>query len=368
MNTAFEEKAARNFLEFDDDSCICGKTGTDITPQISARIGQALAMGGNVVVGRNDTNAAIAITNALVSGALGAGADVWYMGSSFGAQLDYAMRLCNAKTGIFINADAYTKIYAYSQFSQKLSEAEQNRAEFAMNNDNAIKISAENFGRLNDISDIKLLYENAKCDKIADFPIAINSSNKQIKQICSRLGINADDAKITFQISNDGRKASAISLESGFVSFEQLAMICIENMLKNGKAPYVPKGFAKSAALIFEKYNKEIQYCDDMCEDFFTDGFELAFEVCKALDMQKKSLLQAKSALPKFAVAQRIVGISMPVESAVEKLRGFCESHKDISVIPAKSGKTLLLRAECAEYETAGELCDICQRILQSEN
>ena len=113
MNTAFEEKAARNFLEFDDDSCICGKTGIDITPQISARIGQALAMGGNVVVGRNETNAAIAITNAIVSGALGAGTDVWYLGSCFGAQLDYAMKLCNAKMGIFITADAYTKIYAY---------------------------------------------------------------------------------------------------------------------------------------------------------------------------------------------------------------------------------------------------------------
>ncbi len=353
-------------LEFDDDASIGGETGTEISPMSAVKIGRSLAKHGNIIVtGHSGTSCARALEAALSSGALSCGADVWATGECLVSELFYAMKTLGADYGFFVQSDSYTKISVYSKNCTELSATEQSTAESAIRYDNAPKMNAAHFGTLHDFSAAKELYIKKLCAKQPEFPITLSTSNNRCSQIVNSLGIDSLGSKITFRISCDGTKASAFSAQTGFVSYEKLTMICVSQMLDDGDVPKLPSDFPKSVQLIFSDHNTPLCIHPHECESFFKDGFELVLTVCDFLSKNAITLEQAVAALPSFAVAQRVVGLSAPLSSALTQLESFCSKHPDITIKPTKSGKTLIMRAESTEYETANELCDICQRIAQ---
>lgn len=370
-NTALFDVKNRNIaLEFDDDSAICGETGTEIDAAVAAKIGKSLAGCGKVIVtGHSGTLCARTLENALSAGALGCGADIWALGECLISELFYAMKMLGADYGIFVQSDSYTKIYAYSKGRDKLSLSEQESCEAAIRYDLAPKVDGAHFGALHDFSSAKELYVKNISSKPVCFPIALATSSHRGAEIIKLLKIDSIASKITFRISNSGTKASAFSVQTGFVSYEKLVLLCVLNMLDNGKIPKLAPNYPKCLERVFKEYSASVYTDPNKCESFFCDGFDLVLTVCDILAKGALTLEQAVAKLPPFAAVQRVVGLTAPLGSVLSRLESFTANHPNISAVPTKSGKTIIMRAESDKYETANELCDICQSIaLGCEN
>ncbi len=352
-------------LEFDDDSAICGETGTEIDAVAAVKIGRSLAGHKKVIVtGHSGTLSAVALEAALSSGALGGGSDVWALGECLISELFYAMKILNADYGFFVQSDSYTKIYAYSKSRTELSLTKQAEAESAIKYDLAPKMNSEHFGALHDFSSVKELYVAKLAAKHLQFPIALTTSSHRGSQIIKSLKIDSIASKITFRISRSGTKASAFSTQTGFVSYEKLVMLCVVNMLNKGEIPKLAQNYPKSLETVFKSYSAPLYISPEQCEDFFCNGFELALNVCDILANGSLTLEQAVAALPPFAAVQRVVGLEKPLSFTLSRLESFCANHPNITIKPTKSGKAVIMRAESGECETASELCDICQSII----
>ena len=369
----FDIKTEKSEILFDDDGCICGETGSEISPDIVMKIGRGAALcGTKIALGHNGTKSAQALAMAFASGAVSSGADIWNVGECIGSELDLAIKLAECDCGFFIESDSYTKISAYSKSATALDDERENKIELAVRSGTYSRESGGNFGKIVDFSAVKNIYASRLVEKIpkaAD--ISFNSSGKYAKELCALLSCNAMQAQINFQISGDGRKASAFSAQTGFVSYEKLAMLCMCQKLEKGQNLRVPHDFPRHAKVLFEEYG--IDFCADNfadnseCEEFFENGFLLAINTMRYLQNKDITLEKALGALPCFAISRRVVGIKLPDERVFAKVGAFCAEHEDITVKPTKSGKTLLMYAECDDYETASELCDICQRIIEDE-
>lgn len=369
----FDMKTEKNEILFDDDSCICGETGSEITPAVALKIGQGAALcGKKIAVGHNGTKSAQALSMALGAGALSAGADIWNVGECIGSELDFAIKLADCDFGFYVESESYTKISAFSKPACGLDAECEQKIEAAVKCGAHARTGYNNFGKVVDFASVKSLYQSRLSEKMPKGAyICFNASGRRVKELCAMLSCNPMEAKITFQISGDGRKASAFCTQTGFVSYEKLAMLCMCRMLAKGENVRVPHDFPHHAKALFEKYGMDFSknnLADNSeCEEFFTNGFLLAINAVQYLQDNDMTLEKALTLLPEFAISRRVVGIKMPTQSVFARVGAFCAEHEDITVKPTKSGKTLLMYAECEDYETASELCDICQRIIENE-
>ncbi len=369
----FDIKTEKSEILFDDDGCICGETGSEISPDIAMKIGRGAALcGAKIAVGHNGTKSAQALTMAFASGALSSGADIWIVGECIGSELDLAIKLAECDCGFYIESDSYTKISAFSKPATAIDDVCEKKIESAVRNGTYSRERDDDFGKIVDFSAVKNIYASRLVETIPKaVDISFNSSGRRAKELCAALSRNTMQAQITFQISGDGRKASAFSAQTGFVSYEKLAMLCMCEKLAKGQNLRVPHDFPRHAKALFEEYGMEFSkdnLADNSeCEEFFENGFLLAINTMRYLQNKDITLEKALGALPCFAISRRVVGIKLPDERVFAKVGAFCAEHEDITVKPTKSGKTLLMYAECDDYETASELCDICQRIIEDE-
>ncbi len=377
---------------------ISGETNAVITAHTAVSAGMSL--GGrnkSLVIGyAPENNSAYAMALAASGGIMSAGGTVWNIGECLPCEMDFAIRNLCADGGIYIESDNITKIIPSAANAMPFSSAQENSLEYSVNHHICNYAAYNEFGDMTDISvyrNIYFRYLKNILPQSLDMSVSVNTSNSQISRICKELFESTDMKKdeynsIVFHISSDSRKVSAYSEMSGFVFHEKLIMLCCDDFMSKGSDIALPYGITRKIEEIAEKYGRKVfRYSENNSgydleifpPDFISDGFSLMTRILRILSERKLSLSDAVSQLPQSASSSKFVSIEKSPSEIIRRLCGnsplpcdgtVLESEKGrVSVKPSRSGKSIMVYAEAANYEFAKELCSFVEKnINKSDN
>lgn len=379
-------------LKISDDG-ICGETGSFISPQSAALVGNAVAsLGGKIGIAFRDNPASECLALALASGVASAGSEAWF----FGASSEPALCFCTEKSGLsaccYIDSGVTTKIRIFSGDGLPLSAVEERLIENSLNRGTSRTASFNRFGRIKDVSAMAMLYENAleiaAPEKLTKIRAVLNTSGKTVSEACEKIlgKINKKDgAPLVFHINSNGRGVSAYTEETGYVFEEKLVMICCKSLFEQGMDISLPVDFPTAAERLAEQYGRRVlrySLCPSDNSDFSArrlaieapfvrDGAMLMFTVLAVLESRGITLKEAVAELPVSAVCTRFVPIGKhPVKlmknvTAEKRVSGdgitISDEKGQLFIRPVKTAKGILMQAESFSIEAASELCDFYQ-------
>lgn len=372
-----------------DENGICGETNAVITPHTALSAGISFGKcGKRFIIGYGSGNASNVLAHSFGNGIQTAGGYSWYIGECIPCEVDYAIKHLNADGGAYIQSGNITRIIPFAENGTPLDFAEQSALEYSINHDNSAYVPYNEYGSSENISVYRSIYFKYLNDIIPEninFTISVNSSDRIISELCRNLLKNREMKSdmmnsIVFNISSDGRKISAYSEKSGFVFHEKLIMLCCDNIFAKGYDIIVPAGASSRLNQLAEKYSRRISVYsgNEPYENFFADGLVLMAEVIRILSERNISLATAVDLLPDYASSSKFISIEKSPAEIMQKLYshalispdGSVISSKDgnVSIQPSRSGKSIMVYAEAARYETARELCDfIAENINQAD-
>ncbi len=388
-------------LTFDDDG-LCGTTNADITPEVCAQIGNAvatLAKGTPVAVGCSECEAGKSLAFAVISGIMCAGSDVWDFRTLSGAEFDFCCNKSGAYFGIYVQSGLHTTITVSELHGLPLTRAQERRLESYLNRGEGKHCLWDDFGRHIDLSGMRKLYEDAlrrlAPQGLEGVRAQIRSQNQTIQQALSNLttdmGVKASDDLILY-ISADGKRLTAYTVESGFISHERLLLILCRDAFQAGNDVALPYSFSKSADALAQQYGRQVhRYYSCTCDDsdllarqlacsqsYLRDGSMMAVQLLRILKESGNTLEQSLSGIPQLNVAGRFVVSESPVSGILSSLAGknisvqdgvwLKEDGSDIYIKPMKNGKGLLLQIQSAKAEIADELCDVYEQRIKDGN
>lgn len=378
-----------------DEEGICGETNGEITPQVAAVLGASLATVGDVVVGHGATAPAKALSLALLSGAMSAGGGVWDIGECIDTELDFAAKCIGTKLSCHVEAGVTAKLKVTGECGLPLSRAEERKLEAGLNRAEYGKASFSQFGNITDGGALKALYR-AKLSRLIGgrlkgLRIDVTSPNARVVELLQGLLIPINDKsgeRIVFHVSGDGRKISAFSEATGYVFYEKLLLLCVQSYCQRGEDVALPysapavcdKLAARYAGRVLRYFSCPTDKSDAAARalgaevTFARDGIFMLLTLVESLRARKLSLGDAVGELPEFTAANRFVSIA---GAPSEILKRFCSESGGLSegvvigndegrvlIRPVKTGKGVMLFAESFKTESAGELCDFYEKML----
>lgn len=386
-------------LKISDDG-ICGETGSFISSQSAALVGNAVAsLGEKIGIAFRNNPASECLALALASGVAAAGGEAWL----FGATSEPALCFCTEKSGLsgccYIDSGVTTKIRIFSGDGLPLSAVEERLIENSLNRGAYRTASFNRFGRIKDVSAMAMLYENelekTAPEKLTKIRAVLNTSGKAVSDICEKIlgKINKKDgAPVVFHINSNGRGVSAYTEETGYVFEEKLVLVCCKNLFEQGSDVSLPVDFPTAAERLAEQYGRRVlrySLCPSDDSDFSArrlaaetpfvrDGAALIFTVLAVLESRGIALKEAVAELPESAVCTRFVPIGkhplklMKNVTAEKKVSGdgitISDEKGQLFIRPVKTEKGILMQAESFSIEAASELCDFYQDLVSRED
>lgn len=339
------------------------------------------ALKNNIVIGYDE--GCSAHLSAIVSGILSAGKKIWDIGTCVQSQLRSAVRKTDADCGIFIeNSCGNIKLIMYSPAGHPMTRNEElclsdHLETFIPGHESCTGelIHSEALVQMY-CSEMKRLFTfSGKPD------IRINSSGRVIRKLAESMIDNPrtdNTGTVTFSISGSGLKASAYSLETGYVFWEKLVLICCINEFEKGNDIALPYGFPVIADRLAVIYNRNIYRYDPYSDNlgdiskkelslefmFLYDGLVLVNRITRIMQARCCSLASLLKDIPDFTTAVKYMYIQNDPEGTIHSIRENSDNDvcckRDSGRIIAKksrSGKSLILYAESYSSETADELC-----------
>jgi phosphomannomutase len=243
---------------------------------------------------------------------------------------------------------------------------------------------------------MKKLYElelKSRIPSNVKIDIGVSTSNKYIRNLFDNLvKANPDSSeRIVFQISSNGKKASAFSEETGFVFYEKLVAICCQNLFEQGQDVALPYSFSQTIDEIAKQYGRKVyRYfdCPDNSSDhearqitkrikFPNDGIILAFDVIRILTERNIRFKDIVKSLPQTFTSSRSISCKNQNLNFIKDLSDSDDFEQEgvwvneefgkVFIRPSKSGKSILLYAESFSSETASELCSSYEEIIKNK-
>lgn len=384
-----------------DEQGISGEINGVITPILCNKIGSSLAsLKDKVIIGVScdNCNASNALKQSIISGILSAGGNVYDYGQNIETQFDFCVQKSMVDFGVYIDSGINSKIRLVQKGSLPILRNLERKLELLINKNEYKKVSQSDFGNVTNMSNLNELYQ-IELIKYCNTPlvnqnIEIKSLNTQIKKIMENtlktLGFNLGKEGISIYISKDGKNISINTHETGFIFYEKLiTLACLDNFI-NGKDVSIPYDSPRIIDKLAYKYNqKAYRYYTSPYDDsdkisrnlslsqpYLKDCLMMAIKLLKFISENNYSLKSAIDLIPHFAVSSRLVSLSINPNAIIKKLNekgtklgeGININHQDgeILIRPLKSGKGLLMLAESIKSETASEICDFFENIINT--
>ena len=376
------------------DDGICGDTGVTLTPSVAVTVGAALArISDRLCIGCNATPSGKALALAVASGAMAAGADVFFTGECTLPETDFAAASGNIPAECYVEGGATAKLRIFSSGGLPISRADERNIEEGLHCGDYPRASFARFGKFTDISPVTELYALTLQKKLGgtdDISVEISSSDRAVSALGRRIfSSHSGNERLIFNISSDGRRASAYSDKSGYVFYEKLLLLACREEFRHGKNVALPYSAPSAADLLATKYGTRVlRYCscpsdngDDEARTLARewtaplDAFSLAATVVRGLAERKQTLAEAVAELPDFNSVTRFV----PMKNISRtRLRSVCEEcvGTDEGILigregarvllhPIKSGRGAMLFVESFKNESASEICDFYENELK---
>lgn len=220
---------------------------------------------------------------------------------------------------------------------------------------------AEKSGKMTSAASFRDIYKNNVSDssEMERFPVfaGISCGNRSVRSLWLEF-FTGEDEKLVFQISDDGQRVNAYSVEAGFISYEKLLLAFAVKSSENGEVIYLPESFHYAADLIDNAKKLKIKRFAAFGDIPDSSPMKRAF--CDPLYMtvilaeDKQSFIELIKGLPHLAAAKRDVTVSdvenIPLNRSISDCGG--------RVVITRSGRNRIsLLAQSYSSETAAELC-----------
>ena len=377
---------------------IYGETNGEISAYTAIKTGLSLVNAGrNVAVGyKSNSKTSHCIATAICSGIASAGGNAMLLGECIESELAFLTTECKQDLGVYVESDSITKIKFISKDGLTLDRLSESSIEAGLSGNTVLRASYDNFGEIYDAQQMRKLYEIELVNRIPNnlnMNIGISTSNKYIKSLFERLVKANPDSnnKIVFQISSDGKKASAFSEETGFVFYEKLVAICCQNLFEHGQDVALPYSFSQTIDEIAKQYGRKVYRfydCPDNSSDngarklasklkFPHDGIILALDIIKILTDRNVEFKDAVESLPQTFSSSRSISCKNQNLDFIKDFSDSCDfEHEgvwvkgetgEVFIRPSRTGKSIFLYAESFSSETASELCSSYEEIIKSK-
>ncbi len=224
-------------------------------------------------------------------------------------------------------------------------------------------------GRIHTVTSFSCIYTSNIADSIPDhnskLPAGVSCGSKAMRSLWLNF-FNENDEELVFQVSDNGQKVNAYSLNYGYIPQDKLILAGAVMLTDKGSEIYLPENFHCCADEILTSFNRkaipfssaspaprqalEQRYLHDM------------LYLCCQLASRRQLFFNIISQMPDFRSVRREI-----VFSVLDKL-------PEDTVIPDKNGRIIVSRsgrqrisltAQAYSMETAAELCRIWTARLQ---
>ncbi len=392
---------------FDDDG-ITGETGVELTPEFCARIGAAAASlkeGKRIGIACSREKSASALKLAMISGMLSAGAQVFDFGESFEAELNFALSFCGLKLGVFLQSGPVGRIKIAAAGGLPPTRPMERELENSIIKGEFSRSAWDSYKERVELKGIRQLYTEhlsrlAKED-LAGMSAIVKSANrlagKVLTEVLLNLGCGIAEG-MTLHLSEDGTRLSILDYELGYIWPEKVFALCCQMEFEKGKDVALPADAPRALDSLAARYGRRIlRYlaCPADSSDskarelaetqlWARDGLACAVMLLSYMKETGKTLPELMENLPDFARVVRSVrcegnpGNIIKLFSGELNSRGTCLAQTEgigiklgsgiVTIRPTKRGKSLVMLAEAANYETASELCDGLERLIKSKS
>lgn len=356
-----------------------GKMNRNISTTAAYSAGQAAASENGIAVAYCSP-AAMAACEAFAAGAVSCGGNVTDFGELPENVFRYALRNSMCSCGVFFG---YEYLRPWSGDGLPSEEGLRKKLEKAVQLGGNYEKSRISCG-LTRADNIYHLYNNY-IDKlivsdISGFFADVTVPNETLYNLCKDFterhnADNRDGTRIAFHISGDGSRISAYTEETGYVFHERLVMLCLSRMKKSAAA--VSSKFPRAAEklLKLDRFEYAPDYSVMSAEEVRTDmnarskadpvlfdGLAVMAMVLNILALEKITLDEAVSKLPKYSSSGRMIPLSASAAELFRRLGlppkggNLPAERGQITVRPMRTGGVILY-AESASAEISAELC-----------
>lgn len=387
---------AKSAIELTEEG-IVGETNTVITPETAGRIGCAVSKISERYIGVSCSgeNAAETLKNALLSGISSTGRQCFDFGNAAIPVLSHCADLLNCDIIIHISARSRTRILVYGTGVLPLTRAQERMFENALNRGEYLSASWNNFSSINRFTGAGALYR-AALESVTDFTvpyrISLNCLNAAaVSMYAPFFGkIGTGRAELTVNLNEKTTRAEIVTESGKRCDYGTLVLIAAVRLLAAGEDVALPFAFLSAADYVAEKYGRKIHrfYASSMDDSdsyarklaakqrFLNDGFFLVTSVLKHLSENNLTLDEAVLALPKFTSKNKFIHITCPPQKILNKIDNIRHSEKEGVLISDdgervflrsnKHGDGLYLFAESFNSETAAQLCEKTERLIEN--
>lgn len=378
---------------FDEDE-IGGENGIDLTVEMCARLGAALASSDGfkkVGVACNGGKGSEALAMAFMSGLLSVGANAWNFGECFEAELSYFTAFCGLKAGVFIRGGETLSISISGAGGVPLGRNSEREIEKRYSKGDFARSEYTESHDISDMGSVRAMYQQALLKQapsgLYGTASAVICDDEKIQLFLSdclkRLECKPSDETI-FNISPSGKTVTAIIKFLQPIQYEMLLALCVNEELRQGRdvsvpfdAPFILDGLNKNGngKLIrclrggADNGNYDSHLNLQRCP-WMTDGLFMTVKILSVMKERNMTLQELIAELPIFAVAHNTLDLSVKPSELSNILKSqnkkFAFEKEGIRMnrdkgclllVPSKSGKKLYITAEAANMETAEELC-----------
>lgn len=328
---------------------------------------------------------------ALISGLISAGTEVILLEDCMETELFFASDICDCNACLYVRDDPLLKIELRAQGGIVLNGKDRAAVNSALDKEPDSLRTENREGSITQITSLKTVYKNNIARIFpanSRYSVSVTCSGQPSGGLFRNTG---GEEELIVSLSSDGTKASAFAQKSGFVSMEELILICCLGRLEKGEDialpfsfPYIVNKFAEGfSRKVYRYYTTPGDDSDNgarklaLRQRFTLDGVHLAAEALRVLAEKNMDFVQIREYIPKFYMSKRFVELEK--ERAKQVFRKFSErltpdgaafagNSSRIVMKPSATGKGIWLTADSFSMETASELCAGIEERLKKGN
>lgn len=382
---------------FDDDG-ISGQVGVELTPEFCTRLGAAIGslyQGARIGVGFGPHRSAAVLAAAVAAGVQSTGAGVIDFGENFQAQFEFSVNFAGLKAGVFICGDNRASVRVVGPGGLPAGRSLERGVEGILSRGEFVRCGWDDMGDRVEMSGMSTLYRSQliRCapSGLTGCAVQVRSRNLAVqsllREILRRLGCD-DGGQLRIEISTQGDKARVYEPASGYIPHHKLLTACAAWRLSRGEDVAVPFDAPHVLDEIAAKHGRRLlRYYLCPADNSDAEARKLAKYQMWSRDGLMQSVMflhivrragglgRLMASLPAYERSTRTLPTGESPAGLLRRLSSESGSvtegvvlQKDqgaLLIRPLKRGAGVKIFAEAHSSESAAELCDFAERLLE---
>lgn len=383
---------------FDEDG-ITGECGADITPELCAKAGQALATvtkRGRIAVCHDGQLPSRIHCDALISGIASCGAEAVCIGTGWDTLLSRFVKLMGFDGGVFIDsAGNKISMRICGKDGLNLTRDEERKFDQIIRNCDFARCGFDEYREIQSfdgaktviINDLRNRFEHAKLP-----PCHVDCCCEPMQSFADELfkALKIPHGELKFHIAFSGHSLAAIDENNEFISAPRMNLIICEAILAGGEDVAVTCDAPKVLENMAQKHQRSVlryPVCPNGDSDisarelssrqgYLNDAFLGMLKVLSYMATSNKTLSEINKEIPSQSYLNRDITLHSAVQNAIsvlkEKFGGSFESdgirifyrETDVYCRPSKRGNSIKVCVRASDMETAEEFCKKIEKSL----